>query len=447
MVPTKLRIGCVHRIRHFPYWAMLAQGISARAAELEVELCLPAEDADEDWQGPANEVVLQRPSVAILPHSVTEAFPDVVRPFAAAGIPIVGVEMEPSAQYVSVVRADEAQGARLVVTRLFERMGGQGKVANIFAGAHTHRQTTFHALLQRYPGIVLAYEGAGHWTREDGATMMRAALAAHPDLRGVFAHNDLMAVGATDVIAELGLSEQIVMVGFDGDPEGLIAIREGRLAATIYRGQYGIGRTAVDTALRVALGEQLAPEIRIPVKLITAENLVDATLDTTYLLPGLLRDFVASSRVQRRLQQETIATQRSLIQELSTPIIPISDSILIMPLIGSIDSARAQQVMEAMLEAIAQHGAQHMIIDITGIAVVDTAIAHHLLQAARAVQLLGAQVILVGIRPEVAQTLVGLGVDFSAITTRATLQAGFELAQQRLTPAGQRSDPQAMRTW
>jgi rsbT co-antagonist protein RsbR len=106
-----------------------------------------------------------------------------------------------------------------------------------------------------------------------------------------------------------------------------------------------------------------------------------------------------------------------------------------MPLIGAIDSARAQQIMAAMLEAISRHGAQYMIIDITGIAVVDTAIAHGLLQAARAIELLGAQVILVGISPEVAQTLVGLGVDFRAIITRATLQAGFEYAQQQLAPA------------
>jgi len=70
---------------------MLAQGISARAAELEVELCLPAEDADEDWRGLVDEVVRQRPSVAILPHSLTEAFPDSIQPFAAAGIPIIGV--------------------------------------------------------------------------------------------------------------------------------------------------------------------------------------------------------------------------------------------------------------------------------------------------------------------------------------------------------------------
>jgi anti-anti-sigma factor len=411
---------------------MLAQGINARTAELEVELCLPAEDADEDWQGPANEVVRQRPSVAILPHSVTEAFPDVVRPFAAAGIPIVGIEMEPAAQYVSVVRADEAQGARLVVTHLFERMSGHGEVANIFAGAHTQRQTTFHALLQRYPGITLAYEGDGQWNRAAGRRAMSSALNACPSIRGVFAHNDHMAVGAADVIAERGLGEQILVVGFDADPDGLIAIRERRLAATAYRGIYGIGRTAVDIAMRVAIGEPVEPEIRVPVQLITAENLVDATLDTTYVLPGLLHDLIASSRGQHELQAITIATQRSLIQELSTPIIPISEAILIMPLIGTIDSGRAQQIMESMLGAIAQHGARYLIVDISGIAVVDTAIAHHLIQAAQAVQLLGARVLLVGISPEVAQTLVGLGIDFRALSTYATLQDGFEYAQRQL---------------
>jgi anti-anti-sigma factor len=421
---------------------MLAQGISDRAAELDVELCLSAEDADEDWQDSANEVVRQQPSVVILPHSVTDAFPDVFRPFAAAGIPIIGVEMESSAQCVSVVRADEAQGARLVVTYLFERMGGQGKVANIFAGAHTHRQTTFHALLEPYPGITLAYEGDGQWNREAGAAVMRAALDACPTICGVFAHNDHMALGAADVIAERGLGEQIVVVGFDGDPAGLIGIRQGQVAATAYRGIYGIGRMAVDTAMRQAHGELVEPAISVPVKLITAENLVDATLDATLLLPGLLHDLIASSRAQRQLQAATIATQRSLIQELSTPIIPISEAILIMPLIGAIDSRRAQQIMEAMLEAIAQHGASYLIVDISGIAVVDTTIAHHLMQAARAVQLLGARVLLVGINPEIAQTLVGLGIDFGALATHATLQAGFEYAQKQLAPTARANGPQ-----
>ena len=420
----------------FPYWATLAQAMNARAAELGIELCLPMVNADEDWEGAVDEVVRQRPNVAILPHSVIEPCPNVFQSFAAAGIPIVSVETEPSAQHASVVRADEAQGAASVVAYLFERIGARGKVANILgSGVLSKRQSEFHTALEQHPGIVLAYEGEGSWDRESGAAVMRAALLAHSDLCGVFAHNDQMAVGAIEVIAEQGLGEQIVVVGFDADPEGLIAIHEGRLAATVYRGLYRIGRTAIDTAVRVARGEPVPSEIRTTTTLITVANLVEATLDTTYVLPGLLRDLVQSSREQRRLQQATITSQRKIIQELSTPIIPISDSVLIMPLIGTIDSARAQQIMAAMLEAINRHRARYMIIDITGIAIVDTAIAHGLLQAARAIELLGAQVVLVGISPEVAQTLVGLGVDFRAIITRATLQAGFEYAQQQLTPA------------
>ncbi len=351
---------------------------------------------------------------------------------------MIGAELEPAEQYVTVVRADEVQGARAVIAYLFEHMGGHGKVANIAGPGLTLRHSLFHTMLAQHPAIELAYDGAGHWSHETGAREMRAALAAHPDLRGVFAHNDHMAMGAAEVIAEHGLSEQIVVVGFDADPEGLAGIREGRLAATVYRGLYGVGRNAVKLAVQIAKGEQVPPGVLMPTTLITAENLVEATLDTVYLLPGLLRDLVASSQAHRRLQQETIDAQRTIIQELSTPIIPISDSILIMPLIGFIDSARAQQIMEAMLHSIGQHNAQYMIVDITGIAVVDTSIAQHLIQAARAVQLLGAQVLLVGIGPEVAQALIGLGIDFGTIITRSTLQVGFAYAQQQLAAAGRR---------
>ena len=103
-----------------------------------------------------------------------------------------------------------------------------------------------------------------------------------------------------------------------------------------------------------------------------------------------------------------------------------------MPLIGALDSVRATQVIESLLQTIVEHGARFMIIDITGIAVVDTAVAHHLLQAARAIQLLGAQIVLVGISPEVAQTMIGLGIDFSSLITHATLQTGLAFAQSCL---------------
>ncbi len=440
IAPANLRIGCIHRLMAFPYWATLAQGVTARAAELGIDLCLPMADAEEEVEAAVHEVVDQRPDIVILPDSVIGDFPQALKIFNSASIPVIGLETKPSRECVCVIYADEMQGATSVITYLFAQMGGRGKVANLagYPSAQTKRQLGFHKILEHHPGIVLAYEGDGKWQRESGAEVMRAALAAHPDLHGVFAHNDHMAVGAADVIAELGLHDQIVVVGFDADPEGLMAIREGRVAATVYRGLYGIARTAVDTAVRAAQGEQLPSELCTPAMLITAENLVEATLDTTYLLPGLLRDVINTNRARHRLQDEMITAQRSLIQELSTPIIPISDSILIVPLIGAIDSARAQRITESMLQAIVQRGAEYIIIDITGIAIIDTAIAHHLLQAAQSIQLLGARVILVGIGPEIAQTLVGLGVDFKRIRTQATLQSGFQYAQTQLTRAGRR---------
>jgi rsbT co-antagonist protein RsbR len=143
----------------------------------------------------------------------------------------------------------------------------------------------------------------------------------------------------------------------------------------------------------------------------------------------ILQDLQESNKAQLQLQHEIIAAQQRMIQELSTPIIPISDKILVLPLIGTIDSARAQQIMETMLVTISKQQAAVLIIDITGVAIVDTGVAHYLLQAARAAQLLGTQVMLVGISPEVAQTVVQLGVDLSSLTTYSSLQFGLAHAR------------------
>lgn len=130
--------------------------------------------------------------------------------------------------------------------------------------------------------------------------------------------------------------------------------------------------------------------------------------------------------VQREsLQQQLIEAQQAALRELSTPLIPVSDDVLVMPLIGSIDSQRAQQVLEALLQGVADSRASAVILDITGVQVVDTQVANAILRAAQSVKLLGAQVIITGIRPEVAQTLVTLGADLSGIVTRSTLQSGI----------------------
>jgi anti-anti-sigma factor len=132
--------------------------------------------------------------------------------------------------------------------------------------------------------------------------------------------------------------------------------------------------------------------------------------------------------------QEASATQarlREAIQELSTPIIPVYNGVLVVPLVGRVDSARAQTLTEMMLEAIAREQAEVVLLDITGVAVVDTGVANHLMQTARAAGLLGSQVVLVGISAEVAQTLVQLGLDLGKMVTLSNLQSGIEYALAR----------------
>lgn len=131
---------------------------------------------------------------------------------------------------------------------------------------------------------------------------------------------------------------------------------------------------------------------------------------------------------RERLREELIRVQAAALQELSTPLIPISDRVVVMPLIGVIDSTRAQQIMQSLLRGVEERGPAVAIIDITGVPIVDTQVANALVNAAKAVKLLGAQVVITGIRPEVAQTIVALGVELHGITTRRTLQSGIAFA-------------------
>jgi len=139
----------------------------------------------------------------------------------------------------------------------------------------------------------------------------------------------------------------------------------------------------------------------------------------------------AAEEAEKRRQEEIIRAQAHAIAELSTPMIPITDGVLVMPLIGMMDSMRAKQVMDALLTGLAQSRGRVAILDITGVPVVDTATANALIQAAHAARLLGAEVILTGIRPEVAQTLVAIDAKLGAITTRGTLQSAIELVLGR----------------
>jgi len=131
------------------------------------------------------------------------------------------------------------------------------------------------------------------------------------------------------------------------------------------------------------------------------------------------------------LREQMLEAQRATLRELSTPLIPLADNVVVMPIVGTIDSTRAQQIMEVLLEGIAQYQCDAVLLDISGVRVVDTQVADALLRTAKAVKLLGAQVILTGISAEVAQTIVHLGADMSTIITQSNLQSGLRYALER----------------
>ena len=139
-----------------------------------------------------------------------------------------------------------------------------------------------------------------------------------------------------------------------------------------------------------------------------------------------------SEAVGQAALQETIAQQRATISELQTPVIQVWEGILALPIVGTVDTARAQDMTEALLERIVATGSEIVLLDITGVPVVDTAVARHLLETVAAARLLGADVLIVGLSSRTAMTLVQLGIDLSHVTTRATLAKGLEFAFRRL---------------
>jgi rsbT co-antagonist protein RsbR len=156
-----------------------------------------------------------------------------------------------------------------------------------------------------------------------------------------------------------------------------------------------------------------------------ADSLANVTWHVTELLDKL---GLYTTEVYQKSREEVILRQQEELLELSTPVVKLWDGILALPMIGTLDSARTQVVMESLLQRIVETGADVAIIDITGVPTVDTLTAQHLLKTVTAARLMGADCIISGIRPQIAQTIVHLGVDLGAVTTKATLADAFRRA-------------------
>ncbi len=158
------------------------------------------------------------------------------------------------------------------------------------------------------------------------------------------------------------------------------------------------------------------------------------SIELERMIDGLIETNRVSEERMVRLQAVVEEKERLLktISELSSPVIQIWENVLVMPLIGAIDSARATRIMEDLLTGVTRYQAEIVIIDITGVPVVDTRVANHLIQTIKAAALLGAKCVVVGISSEVAQSLISLGVDLSEVITRSNLQAGIRYAMEMM---------------
>jgi rsbT co-antagonist protein RsbR len=201
-----------------------------------------------------------------------------------------------------------------------------------------------------------------------------------------------------------------------------------QLLAEVSQNRARQGATPSETAIFVfSLKQALFPFLRSEL-----EKQPEVLASTTWAITGLLEQLgLYTVQVFQESRDRIIARQQQELLELSTPVVKLWQNILALPLIGTLDSARTQVVMENLLQKIIETGAAIAIIDITGVPTVDTLVAQHLLKTIAAARLMGADCIISGIRPQIAQTIVHLGVNLEDVITKATLADAFLIALER----------------
>ncbi len=269
---------------------------------------------------------------------------------------------------------------------------------------------TVRTILVKYEKEVLA-----EWLRAQlAATTLRADLMKEGELREQ--SRDFLSLLRPAL--ESGRLESL-------DGADWVPVKEFLASVSRTRAQQGFSPTETATfvlSLKRPIFDLLRTQMSDPLAI------VDELWATTSVLDQLA---LFTSETYLKTRETVIQSQQREMLELSTPVVELWDNILALPLIGTLDSERTQVVMESLLQKIVSTGATIAIIDITGVPTVDTLVAQHLLKTVAAARLMGADCIISGIRPQIAQTIVHLGVDLSEVTTKATLASAFMIAMRR----------------
>ena len=281
------KIAFVMKTANNPFFIEMQKGAEQAAQRLGVNLIVQAADREVDVEKQMQIVEnLSQAKVAALcvtPSGSREIVPAIDKA-NRAGIPVVIVDTrvdekalsESHGKIAAFIGSDNYEGGKVAGEFLAKRLGGKGKVA-VLEGIPGHetgdsRLRGFREAIKATPEIQIVASQTANWERDQGFNVFQNILQSHPDVQAVFACSDLMALGAVEAIAAAKKTGQIVVVGFDALAEARKAVEQGTMEATVAQSPATMGELAVENAYRLLKGEQIKPEITVPIKLITKEN-------------------------------------------------------------------------------------------------------------------------------------------------------------------------------
>lgn len=277
---TSTRIGMSLSTLNNPFFVQMKAGAQAAAEDADVELTVT--DAQNDASQQANQLqnFTGGSMKAVIVNPVdSDAVGPAVRTANEADVPVVAADRGVNgAKATTLVASDNVEGGRLAARTLAERLGGKGRIVVLQGTAGTsasrERGAGFGAGIKAFPGIEVVASQPADFDRTKGLDVMTNLLQSHPDVDGVFAENDEMALGAAKALGSRA-GKSVAVVGFDGTPDGLKAVGAGTLYASVAQQPGELGRIAVENAVKAARGEEVAPLVKVPVKVVTAKNVED----------------------------------------------------------------------------------------------------------------------------------------------------------------------------
>ena len=281
-------VALVMKTLNNPFFVDMQRGAQQAAQKLGVNLLVQAAerevDVEKQMQIIENLIERKVDALCITPSGSKEIVPAIVKANQAK-IPVLIVDTRvdiptltaASGQILAFIGSDNVEGGRLAGRYLAERLGRQGKVA-ILEGIPGHetgdaRLRGFREVIAKEPGIQVVASQTANWERDQGYSVFQNLLQSHPDLKGVFACNDLMALGAVEAIAAAQKTGQVLVVGFDATSDARQAIRAGTMAGSVAQPPEDMGRLAVENAVAALRGQTIPKEVPVAVELITKDKL------------------------------------------------------------------------------------------------------------------------------------------------------------------------------